>query len=105
MKLSSREIALIADIQKSRRQRRTGAFVFVLFIPIWWYAMPLIGIGPDIAPLVIGLLLGYGVAYLVNVYFGVRPDDKLIDLLQRYVNEDAEALRQLSGRSKVGRAA
>ena len=101
VKLSKREIELIADIEKSRRQRKTGALVFLFFIPIWWYGMPLIGIESDTVSQITALLLGFGVAYLVNVYFGIRPDDKMIDLLQRYVNGDAEAIRQLSEKSEA----
>jgi hypothetical protein len=36
-------------------------------------------------------------AWLIHVYFAVRPDDKLIDLLQRYVNRDPEAIVQVAG--------
>ena len=105
MKLSEREIALIADIEKSRKQHKTGALVFLLFVPIWWYGMPLIGMEQDTVALITALLLGFGVAYLANVYFGIRPDDKLIDLLQRYINDDAEAIQQLSGKSEIGGSA
>jgi hypothetical protein len=100
VKLSKREIALIADFEKSRRRRKIGAWVFLIFVPIWWYGIPLIGIESGTAPVISGLLLGFGVAYLISVYFGVRPDDQLIELLQRYINDDVEAIQQLSGRSE-----
>lgn len=101
MKLSKREIALIADLQKSRRRRKTTAWVFLIFMVIWWFGMPLLGISSETVHLMTGLLLGFGIANLISVYYGVRPDDKLIDLLQRYINDDAEALQQLSRTSEV----
>jgi hypothetical protein len=95
VKLSKSEINLIVDIEKSKRQRKLGAWVSLILIPISWMWVR------DIS----GFLSAAVIVHLIHVYIGVRPDDKLMDLLQRYVNSDAEAIQQLSEKSEVGKSA
>ena len=94
MKLSKREIGLISDIEKSRRQRRLGAWISLLLIPIFWMADSEIS----------GIVSAVVIVHLIHEYIGIRPDDILIDLLQRYINSDVEAVRQLSDKPKASEA-
>ena len=95
VKLSKKEMEVITDIEKSRRQRKLGAWIGLLLIPnAWKMDVPMSGI---ISAVVI--------VHLIHVYIGIRPDDKLIDLLQRYINSDVEAVRQLSDKPKAGESA
>ena len=45
---------------------------------------------------ILGLGIALAVGYLAHVYFAVRPEDELVELLQRYVNQDPEAVAQLA---------
>ena len=105
MKLSKKEIELITHIEKSRRQRKIAALLGFLVLPIVWYGMPLIGAEPDAVTQTTGFILGFLVSYLIVSFSNAQPDDKLIDLLQRYINRDAEAIRQLSEISMAGGSA
>ena len=105
VKLSKREIELITHIEKSRRIRKTGALLAFLGLPFIWYGLPLIGTDPIVVTQTTAVLLGFLVTNLIFSFSNVRPDDKLIDVLQRYVNSDAEAIRQLSGISMAGGSA
>jgi hypothetical protein len=91
VKLTKTEMDLITDIEKSKRQRKLGAWISLLLIPISW----------KFSPQVSGLISAVVITHLIHFYIGTRPDDKLIDLLQRYVHSDAEAIRQLSDQSEV----
>ena len=42
------------------------------------------------------MLLGAATVNLLNAYSTIRVDDKLNDVLQRYVNSDPDAVRQLA---------
>lgn len=47
-------------------------------------------------------VLGGFFAGQAAAYSSARSDDKLIDLVQRYVNADPEAIRQFAGRARPG---
>ena len=96
MKLSDREIETISNIPKSRRDRKLGAWfgiamALAIIVAVQYFDFD----HGSVAPL-IGALLGFSAAEVTGAYFRVRPEDRLIDLLQRYVNSDPEALRQIS---------
>jgi hypothetical protein len=46
--------------------------------------------------IVIGFFIGFAVVNIASAYSAVRADDKLNDVLLRYVRSDPEAVRQLS---------
>lgn len=98
MKLSAKEVKLISDLSTKRKRRVWGAWVsfltvVALLVATYGYGMfPALGEGPFL-----GFAVGAAFVNLVHVYFGVRPEDKLIDLLQRYVNQDPEAIAQIAG--------
>ena len=99
MNLSNREIEMISDISKARRHRRIGAWLglataLIVFVGTQYFDFGRESLGP-----IVGIFLGLAVAELSSAYFGIRSEDKLVDLLQRYINSDPEAIEQLSTKS------
>jgi len=96
MRLSDKELKLITEVEKRRSDRKKGAwlnFVVVIILSIATFA------GFQVIQeqwILLGLLTAFAAAYLANVYFAVRPENELIELLQRYVNQDAEAVEQIA---------
>ncbi len=97
MKLSAKEVKLISDVSKNRKQRKWGAWLGFLTATGLLVATEGFGIFPSLREssiLVIAVVATF--AHLIHVYFAVRPEDKLVDLLQRYINRDPEAVARLS---------
>ena len=96
MKLSDREIEMISNVPKHRRSRKLNACLglataLCVVIAVEYFEFYRGSLGPIAA-----IFLGFAVGEVARAYFRVRPEDKLIDLLLRYVNSDPEALRQFS---------
>lgn len=96
MRLSSREVELIKDVPKARRNRKLSAWSglitsLVILIGVHFFDYQVSTLG-----LFIATIVGFSIGNLAAEYFRVRPDDKLVDLLLRYVNDDPTAIRQLS---------
>lgn len=107
MQLTRREIELLRQIPVERAKRRRNLFLGFAC----WLAAPVIAgyvdidydhfYGIDLAgiyPLLGGFLVGQWAWYLRS-----RPEDKLIDIIQRYVNRDAEAIRAFAQEADAGR--
>ena len=105
MKLTKREIDLITGIEKNRRRRKNGVWWTVLVLLVTWFVLPLIGIEKETVFTLVAVAFGIAFSDYVNNYIRVRSEDKLIDLLQRYVNGDAEAIRQLLDKSEAAGSA
>lgn len=97
MKLTGREMAIVSAYSATQRRRRTGAWIGLAALAAFWIAMAYIDRLGSVGT-VLGISLGLIIAELASLYFGTRPEDKLIDLLQRYINQDAEALEQFSSK-------
>lgn len=95
MKLTNREVEIVSSYSKVKNHRKFGAWLGLAAVVAFWigqnYYERLDSLGPAIA-----VFLGISAAELASLYFRVRPEDKMVDLLQRYINSDAEALAQLS---------
>jgi hypothetical protein len=98
MKFTQREIELLSKMPVERAKRRRNLFLGFAC----WLAAPVIGLYVDIDYpydltdvyfMLGGVLAGQWVWYLHS-----RPEDKLIDMLQRYVNRDPEVIRQRAAR-------
>ena len=98
MKLTAKEVELLSGVAACRKRRKWDAWVSFLLVIALMIAVLGYGVFPSFAESqFLGMAAGASVAYLIHVYFAVRPEDKLIGLLQRYVNRDPEAVAQLSG--------
>lgn len=95
MKLTGREMKIVSAYSATRKRRKIGAWIGLATIAAFWIAMVYIDRLESVGT-VLGISLGILIAELASLYFGVRPEDKMIDLLQRYINQDAEALEQFS---------
>jgi len=96
MKLTANEVKLLTALSKRHKRRKwDGWFSFLatvaLIVATYGYGMfPSLIEWPFL-----GIAAGGAATYLMHVYLAVRPEDKLIELLQRYVNRDPEAVAQL----------
>lgn len=105
MKLTSREIACLTRIEERRRSRKIGSWISLIMIVVLSIADMSFGwFGGDLLA-VFAIFLGITISTLANEYLGVSDKDKLFDLLQRYVNSDPEAVRQISETVSAGRHA
>jgi len=97
LKLTDREVEIISSYSTIKKRRKIGAWLGLATAVAFWigqyYFDRLDALGP-----VIAVFLGISAAELASLYFGVRPEDKMVDLLQRYINSDAEAIAQFSSR-------
>jgi len=97
MKLTDREVEIVSSYSTVKNRRKIGAWLGLATVVAFWigqyYFDRLDSLGP-----VIAVFLGISAAELASLYFRVRPEDKMVDLLQRYINSDAEALAQFSSR-------
>ena len=96
MKLTDKELELLTNIESRRRARKLGAWIaligavaLVLVTAKFGWLPSLTGSG------VPAVLLGAAAAHLAWVYSSARPEDRLMELLQRYVNQDPDAVQQL----------
>jgi hypothetical protein len=96
MKLTNTEIELISEIERSRFRRQRGAWIGLVITLVAWFSVSYFEWLSNSSSIVIGVFLGIAIVNLASAYSSVRADDKLNDVLQRYVNNDPEALRQLS---------
>jgi hypothetical protein len=102
MKLSSREVEIFSQIEKNKKRRRLNAWMNILAIPVYVGMVRFFEFGESLPFMLGGALVGLSLANLSHVYFGVRSEDKLIGLLQRYVNRDPDAIQQFSDAAKSG---
>ena len=105
MKLTDREVEIFLNYSKVQRGRRIGAWLglvvaFCAYILVSYFDFHLDSLG-----MVFGIFLGISIVELTTQYFRVRPEDKLINLLQRFINSDPEALRQVLERPGTDEAA
>lgn len=98
MKLSAKEVKLISKLSTRRKHRKWDAWLSFLSTVGLIVATYGYGMFPSLMEWpILGIMTGAAFAYLVHVYFGVRPEDKLIELLRRYLDRDPEAIAQIAG--------
>ena len=104
MELTSREIDALRRIDQRSSAAKglgwgllfSGAVFFVNDTGANWFGRS------EVSFSVVFLLTGFFM--LCAVYFQTSPNDRLLELLKRYVNNDAEALKQITEASSIGRA-
>lgn len=95
MILTDREIKIISSIPKDRRHRRLSLWLSAAAI----FLAVLINFNVDYDLTITIAMLGGFLGGQAAAYSGSRSDDQLISLVQRYVNSDAEAIRQIAARA------
>jgi len=103
MKLTQREIELLSKIPAERAKRRRNlllGFALYLVVPVIALYVDLDFDSrydlTDVYSVLGGFLLGQWAWYLRS-----RPEDKLIEVVQRYVNRDPEAIREFAARGRA----
>ena len=95
MLLSNREIEVISSLAKGRRYRVLSLWILAAAILLAVAASFYIDYDLTVAIVMLGGFLGGQAA----AYSSYRSDELLIEIVQRYVNDDPEALRQIAARS------
>lgn len=102
MRLTDREVEMIRRIPKRRRDRKLGAWLGLAAAVAVFGLFQAFGSQYELLGPLIGVLLGFSTAEVARAHFRVEPEDKLIELLQKYVSRDPEAVRQVSMRVGSG---
>lgn len=96
MKLSKKETEILLELDSYQKKRRKASWANVAtLLAIWAILTYLDGVSDQM----IGLLMGISIVALIQalrVESQVCPEDKLLQLLRRYLNRDAEAIMQIS---------
>ena len=99
VKLTNRELDLVKNIDHLQRRKIRGLVGVVVVLLAYWllrYAGILAAIDIPFDSLLI-----FYVAFLVGSGFGnLRTEDRHVELLRRYVNNDADTLAALSERGQ-----
>jgi len=91
MKLSKSELELVRSIPKKRKSRVRAAWVSLLFVPMCAY---LIYDGYDGVALM-SAIIAILIMNFVKVRFALSAEEKLMVLIEKYVNQDSDALQDL----------
>jgi len=97
MKLSARELKFLAEVETRHVRRRRDAWMYlisVFLLIVLTNKVEVFAALGDTSILSVGITIA--VIYLVHTYFAIRPEDKLVELLQRYVSQDPEAVAQIA---------
>lgn len=100
MKLSAKEIDLLSDLKKVRRQRRFFAWIVASVTLVALIALYSMETNLDALIPALSAFFGMAVFLLADDLLGVRTEDPVEDLLLKYVNNDPEALQRISDRAK-----
>ena len=97
MKLTNSELKLVENIDQLRKQKIKGLVGVTIVLAVYWilrYAGVLREIDIQFDSLLIICL-----AFLVgDTFFNTRAESRYVELLRRYVNNDADAIAALSER-------
>ncbi|MCJ7591565.1 MAG: hypothetical protein MUO51_09445 [Woeseiaceae bacterium] len=105
MKLTDRELEIFLNYSKVQKGRRIGAWLGLVVTFCAYILVSYFDFHHDSLALIFGIFLGISIVELTTQYFRVRPEDKLINLLQRFINTDPEALGQVLERPGTDEAA
>lgn len=96
MKLSKREMDLILNIPVKRKKRLIGAWVGLLTLIACIAAAMFFDFDIDALIPTLAVFAGMVASELGNQYLGFRTGNRLEELLLKFVNGDAETIRQMS---------
>jgi len=101
MKLTNRELALIAKIGHRRNERRIGIWVFLGTLVVY-LGLRVFGVVSNVEVSLDWLIIAYAVNYPLIAYSGYfrTTEEGAVDLLQRYIHTDAEAITQMADETR-----
>jgi purine-cytosine permease-like protein len=97
MKLSGRELKLIEELDLYRKQKIQGLLAVVVVVIAYW-GLRYAGVLGRVEVPIDSLLILYVVFLASDAFSNVRRESRYVDLLRRYVNNDAETIEALSER-------
>ena len=97
MKLTDSELKLVEGIDQFKRQKakELGGVAILLVIYLVLRAADVVR---EVEVPIDSLLIVYLVFRIGDVFSNVRPESRYVELLRRYVNNDAETITALSER-------
>ena len=101
MRLTEREIEMIRDVPRIRTNRKRAAWAalvtnVVLLAGVRYFEYDVGSVG-----LLLAVFVGLSIAGVARQYFAPDPNDRFVDLLLRYVDDDPDALAQLYGEQRL----
>lgn len=100
MKLSNRELDVVESIGRVQEQKKTGLIVLVVVLAVYW-VLRYTGVLQSVEIPFDSLLVFYLAIQIGNTFGYVRIEDRSVELLRRYVNNDADTLAALSKRKEA----
>ena len=97
MKLTNRELDLIENIGRIKRGKIVELVLIVVGLAAYW-ALRYFGILENVEIPVDSLLFIYLIISGSGAFTNVRTEDRYVELLRRYVNNDAETITALAER-------
>ena len=92
MKLTKSELELIRSIPRKRKSKVQAARISLLFVPICAY---LIYDGYDGVAL-LSAIMAILIVNFVKVRYALSTEDQLMTLIEKYANQDSDALENMS---------
>lgn len=99
MKLSNRELDVVESIDHLQEQKKKGLIGVVIVLAVYW-ALRYTGVLQSVDVPLDSLLFFYLVIHVGNTFTNLRIEDRYVELLRRYVNNDADALAALATRNE-----
>ena len=96
MRLSEGELEILSQLDSYQKKRRKTAWSTFGVVLISWAVLAYLGRMTDQLFGMITVLFIVTLSNALRAQFQLSPEDKLLDLLRRYVNRDAEAIAQMS---------
>ena len=97
MKLTSRELKLVKNLDRPRKQKIKGLVGVAIVLIIYWVLRYAGVLGQVDIPFDSLLIIYFG--FLVgDTFSNLRTESRYVELLRRYVNNDADTLTALSER-------
>jgi len=97
MKLTALEVEMIKDIPRIRTNRVRAAWSGVITTVALLAGVLYFEYQAETLGMLLAVFVGFSIGNLANAYLARHPDDRLVELLLRYVDDDSEALAQLYG--------
>ncbi|MCP5091072.1 MAG: hypothetical protein GY949_09140 [Gammaproteobacteria bacterium] len=99
MKLSNRELNLVAGIDHLQRQKIKG-LIGVLIVLAVYLVLRYVDVLEAFDIPFDSLMLLYAAFHVGNTFSKISIEDRYVELLRRYVNDDADAISALSDRNQ-----
>ena len=96
MRLSAKETEILSQLDSYQKNRRRTAWINLGMVFAFWAVLTYLDRMTDQLFGMITILSIITLSAVLRVQFQWSSEDKLLDLLRRYVNRDAEAIEQMS---------